>query len=179
MTLEEHKVASVTSPITVAETDTEATNLENPNSPVSGNLPPPCETAMSVFPQTASSNVPAPSRRAPFVVEETDFELLTLASVLESIHQQFYEQYDKCRQSSEDRTKQHKADVKMILPRIKRTVLGGLHIVFSGIIPNNHGSPETTEIWKLAESFGASCHHNLGRQITHVVANKVSDCAQD
>ena len=33
--------------------------------------------------------------------------------------------------------------------------------------------PESTEIWRTAEAFGAKCHTELNNRITHVVAAKV------
>jgi RNA polymerase II subunit A-like phosphatase len=51
--------------------------------------------------------------------------------------------------------------------------LRGTHIVFSSVIPLDM-RPETSEIWKTAQAFGAECSTELSNKTTHVVANKVS-----
>ena len=49
------------------------------------------------------------------------------------------------------------------------------HILFSGVIPTNTVvDHESTEIWRMARAFGATCHKDLVDTITHVVASKVS-----
>lgn len=49
----------------------------------------------------------------------------------------------------------------------------GLHLVFSSVIPLDT-KPETTEVWKMAHLFGATCSTELSTSVTHVVAAKVS-----
>lgn len=70
-----------------------------------------------------------------------------------------------------------------ILQRMKREVLKGCHIVFSGLIPVNQ-EPETyvlpshssATIWTMAEDFGAKCHRDLVKNVTHMVAANVCIC---
>jgi RNA polymerase II subunit A-like phosphatase len=70
---------------------------------------------------------------------------------------------------------------------MKSEVLQGCNIVFSGVIPLDK-APETcvfyylisacclslfyirSEVWQLAEQFGATCSHDLSRRTTHVIA---------
>ncbi|KAH8835610.1 hypothetical protein DL96DRAFT_1574908 [Flagelloscypha sp. PMI_526] len=60
-------------------------------------------------------------------------------------------------------------DVTRIIPGLRSKVLEGVHIMFSGVIPLNT-TPETTEVWRMARMFGAACHHDLSKAVTHLVA---------
>lgn len=60
-----------------------------------------------------------------------------------------------------------------ILPRLKSEVLAGCHLAFSGVISLEQ-SAETSEIWYLASSFGATCHTSVVPELTHLIAAKVS-----
>lgn len=74
---------------------------------------------------------------------------------------------------------------------MKSLVLQGVHLLFSSVIPLGVDQPRqvaleglyyhrcllqecSSEIWKLAESFGATCWQDLSSTITHVIAGKVS-----
>lgn len=61
---------------------------------------------------------------------------------------------------------------QIIIPGFRLQTFDGLHILFSSVIPLDT-RPETTDIWNLAEAFGASCHTELSSKITHLVAAKV------
>lgn len=56
---------------------------------------------------------------------------------------------------------------------MRADTLKDIHILFSSVIPLDM-KPEATEIWKVAQMFGAKCYTDLSSQITHVVAAKVS-----
>ena len=56
---------------------------------------------------------------------------------------------------------------------MRANTLKDVHILFSSVIPLDM-KPEATEIWRVAQMFGAKCHSDLSSQITHVVTAKVS-----
>jgi len=60
---------------------------------------------------------------------------------------------------------------QIIIPGFRLQTFDGLHILFSSVIPLDT-RPETTDIWNLAEAFGASCHTELSSEVTHLVAAK-------
>ena len=57
---------------------------------------------------------------------------------------------------------------------MRADTLKDVHILFSSVIPLDM-KPEATEIWRVAQMFGAKCHNDLSNQITHVVAAKASN----
>ena len=61
---------------------------------------------------------------------------------------------------------------QIIIPGLRLQTFDGLHLLFSSVIPLDT-RPETTDIWNLAEAFGASCHTELSSEVTHLVAAKV------
>ena len=63
--------------------------------------------------------------------------------------------------------------LQIIIPGLRLRTFDGLHLLFSSVIPLDT-RPETTDIWNLAEAFGASCHSELTSEVTHLVAAKVT-----
>lgn len=61
-----------------------------------------------------------------------------------------------------------------IIPAMKRSVLRGVSIVFSGVIALGAKASDS-EYWKLALTFGAECRGDVSAGVTHVVANQVSN----
>lgn len=55
---------------------------------------------------------------------------------------------------------------------MKRRVLQGVVIVFSGVIALG-ARPSDSEYWKLAVTFGARCQSEVNSRVTHLVANQV------
>lgn len=55
---------------------------------------------------------------------------------------------------------------------VRRKVLEGQHILFSGVIPlqQQHNSPESHAAWRLASELGATLALDVGPAVTHVVA---------
>ncbi|KAG0214111.1 Carboxy-terminal domain (CTD) phosphatase [Mortierella sp. GBA30] len=101
------------------------------------------------------------------VLDDNDNELRHILEILETIHEKFYDAKEnfKQRQSRKD------ADVKTIIHDMKRHVLRGVNIVFSGVIPLGE-APERADIWRQAQAFGAECSRDLNSRVTHVVAAK-------
>ncbi|EGO02585.1 hypothetical protein SERLA73DRAFT_102556 [Serpula lacrymans var. lacrymans S7.3] len=115
------------------------------------------------------------------LLNNDDVELQRVKNLLEDIHRRFFGAYDS--RSPEGRGKKRKTsllgryrpdkpyDVTKIIPSMRKETLDGIHILFSSVIPLDT-KPETTEIWKVAEMFGAQCCTELSSRITHVVAAK-------
>lgn len=60
-------------------------------------------------------------------------------------------------------------DVKIIMPSIKRSILEGVVLVFSGVVPLGTDI-QNCDIALWAKSFGARVEENVGRRTTHVIA---------
>eukprot|EP00493_Phyllostaurus_siculus_P025278 UN25622 len=85
----------------------------------------------------------------------------TTANVLQAIHRIYYH--------NESLFRSHQVCAYEIYSKLQKRVFSGVHIVFSGVFPNNE-RPEDTQEWKLAVQYGATCHLELNSQVTHVVA---------
>ncbi|KAI9068710.1 hypothetical protein FKP32DRAFT_1587477, partial [Trametes sanguinea] len=118
-----------------------------------------------------------PARKA--LLKNDDMELLRVRQILETVHERFYEAWEKHKPEDEPRKRKHGKrsepqvdyDVRTIIPRIRMQTLEGCHILFSSVIPLDT-RPEATEIWKTAHAFGAKCYTELTPRVTHVVAAK-------
>ncbi|CAH0391919.1 unnamed protein product [Bemisia tabaci] len=93
-------------------------------------------------------------------LEETDDYLLYLEEILKTIHKSFYAEYEAT---------QVAPDLKSIIPKVKKQVLAGSYLVFSGIIPT-HVELETTRAYMVAVSLGAVVTKEIDENTTHVVA---------
>ncbi|KAI8929943.1 hypothetical protein BC831DRAFT_441660 [Entophlyctis helioformis] len=124
-----------------------------------------------------------PHKKRPVLVD-ADNELQLIKQLMERIHGTFFARLhggESPMPSDRGRTNLGKlADVRIIVPEMKRSVLAGLHIVFSSVIPLGM-DPVHHELWISATTFGATCHADIdadgvddGHRITHVVAAKRS-----
>lgn len=82
------------------------------------------------------------------------------------MHSEFYKAYDDRDPTSASMPLQ--CDTPLLIQEIKDKVLEGCVIAFTGVIPRNV-QPERSEIWQLAESFGAICSNDLTDKVTHLV----------
>ena len=98
-----------------------------------------------------------------FLDEDTDDYLLYLEDTLKSIHQAYYNAYDRIKTSGKI------PDLKEIIPSVKRQSLKGTSIVFSGVIPT-HIQLERSKPFLVARSLGAEVTNKITRQTTHLVA---------
>lgn len=93
------------------------------------------------------------------------------------MHKRFYEGLDAYNEKAKDGAGSPsedvaKPDVTVLIPQLKKKVLEGVHIVFSGLIPQQQAL-ESSIYWQVAETFGAICSPDLTGNVTHVVAAKV------
>ncbi|GIJ87755.1 carboxy-terminal domain (CTD) phosphatase [Aspergillus pseudoviridinutans] len=122
------------------------------------------------------------------LLEDNDRELFLLEERLEQIHRHFFEDYDKKRSRAlggrvaalrgERGTSKEKdidlklvPDVKDIMPRIKHRVLGGVVLVFSGVLPLGTDT-QNADISLWAKSFGAVISTKINMRTTHLVAGR-------
>ncbi|KAJ5760729.1 hypothetical protein N7520_007885 [Penicillium odoratum] len=122
------------------------------------------------------------------LLEDHDRELFQLQDRLEQVHLQFYEEYDKKRTSAlggrvaalrgektplKDKDVDLKLvpDVKDIMPKIKARILGGVVIVFSGVLPLGTDT-QNADISLWAKTFGIVISSKIDGRTTHLVAGR-------
>ncbi|KAG2226933.1 hypothetical protein INT45_010212 [Circinella minor] len=124
-------------------------------------------------PLAQKQNELAPGQDRPLLVDN-DKELYTMTEILTEVHDRFYkglEIYNKQQTENGTGTPVEKPDVKDLIPQMKKKVLNDIHIVFSGLIPQQQTLSDSM-YWRLAESFGAVCLPDLTGNVTHVIAAK-------
>ncbi|KAJ5338569.1 NLI interacting factor [Penicillium brevicompactum] len=116
------------------------------------------------------------------LLEDHDQELYQLQNRLEQVHLQFYEEYDRKRTSAlggrvaalrgrRDVDLKLVPDVKDIMPQIKRQILGGVVLVFSGVLPLGIDF-QNADISLWAKSFGVVISSRINARTTHLVAGR-------
>lgn len=108
--------------------------------------------------------------------DDDDDYLLYLEDILVTVHKAFYDMYDQLKSKGEDA---EKPDMKNILPYVKRKVLKGTNLLFSGVFPMNVPL-EKSRAYHVAKMLGANVHtdfvarakdgSNKSEYTTHVVA---------
>ncbi|XP_055603521.1 RNA polymerase II subunit A C-terminal domain phosphatase isoform X2 [Uranotaenia lowii] len=93
-------------------------------------------------------------------INDPDDYLLYLEHILITIHQKFYEEYDKTKEIS---------DLKQLIPQAKSQVLVGCNLVFSGLVPNNMKLTQS-KAYQVARSLGAQVTQDFSPESTHLVA---------
>ncbi|XP_076335353.1 RNA polymerase II subunit A C-terminal domain phosphatase-like [Tachypleus tridentatus] len=108
------------------------------------------------------------------VLDEDDY-LLYLEEILQTIHKAYYDIYNQMKTQGH----QDIPDLKYVIPYVRRKVLKGVNIVFSGVIPTNM-IPEKSKPWIVAKSLGANVFKDLipasvdkKKATTHVIAAKL------
>jgi len=95
-------------------------------------------------------------------IEDKDTILNSMTRVFQKLHAVYYKEY-------EDTGKL--PDIREIVDFLKGEVLSGCKILFSGVFPLEN-DPSKEILWRKCEMFGAECHRNLSKKITHIVATK-------
>ncbi|KAI9707135.1 MAG: Carboxy-terminal domain (CTD) phosphatase [Candelina mexicana] len=122
------------------------------------------------------------------LLRDDDVELYNLRQVLTEVHRVFFAECDRllgppqagriAQLRGEPRVKKINwdlrdldlvPDVKLIMPRMKRSVLEGCVLVFSGLLPLGV-DVFSSDIALQARRFGAQVHENITKRTTHVVA---------
>lgn len=91
--------------------------------------------------------------------DDEDDYLFYLEEILKTIHKTFYTFYDSLKEKEVEQERE-KPNLKNIIPYIKKKVLKGCNIMFSGVIPTNM-SQEKSRAYIVAKSLGANVHQEL------------------
>ena len=84
--------------------------------------------------------------------DDEDDYLIYLEEILTRVHSAFYEVYDELKGKG---TNLALPDMKSVIPYVRRKILKGCNIVFSGVFPTNI-SPEKSRAYSVAKSLGAN-----------------------
>jgi RNA polymerase II subunit A C-terminal domain phosphatase len=140
----------------------------------------------------SSSGTPKKNRHS--ILKNDDEELIHLERSLTAVHTAFFKEWDRKRIANKGGrvaalSGQRKAsipsesaenddgpanlslvpDVKRVMPAMKMRVLGGVVIVFSGVLPLGTDI-QSADISIWAKTFGAEVREEVGAGVTHVVA---------
>lgn len=94
-------------------------------------------------------------------VEDGDDYLMYLEEILKTVHKAFYDLYDELNGDV--------PDLKSVIPYVRRKVLAGTSLVFSGLVPT-HTPLEKSRAYLVARSMGAQVTQDLTPETTHLVA---------
>ncbi|CAG2162172.1 unnamed protein product [Oppiella nova] len=107
--------------------------------------------------------------------EDTDDYLLYLEEILTRIHSEYYKEYDEKMKYKSDSEEIKIPNLKEIIPNVRKRVLNGVNIVFSGVIPTNM-TPEKHKLYAIGKSFGATMSTDVvvdgSPKTTHLIAAK-------
>ena len=166
-----------------SSTQTEATSSQTEASSMSTeeeNAAPDSSTDIPAKKEDSSDEVSSSTEKDPGSSEnliewaDPDDYLLYLEEILTRIHRAYYDFY------SEYVVKKTSSipDLKNIIPYVKRKVLKGVNLVFSGVEPRRT-PPEKSKAYQIAKSLGANVQEDLVRNAdgteatTHLVAAKL------
>ncbi len=112
---------------------------------------------------------------------EADDQLLRCLDILKEIHKKYYA--SESPEVANNQPLVDKRSVALAIQQIKRSILSGYTITFSGIIATNELRPQSHPFWKLAESLGAQVSAELLPRTTHLLSfhtntKKVKQCLQ-
>ncbi|KAJ5094065.1 hypothetical protein N7456_009926 [Penicillium angulare] len=137
---------------------------------------------------TSSIEEPQENKHRHHLLEDHDRELFQLQERLEQVHAKFFDEYDRTRTSGlggrvaalrgervpmKDKDVDLKLvpDVKDIMPKIKSRILGGIVVVFSGVLPLGTDT-KNADISRWAMSFGITISSRINGRTTHLVAGR-------
>ncbi|KAK4336821.1 hypothetical protein RND71_043942 [Anisodus tanguticus] len=115
----------------------------------------------------------------PNEIEDDDDYLLYLLEILKKIHTKFFKEYDEIKKYSVEGEHIQIPHLKKLIPVIRREVLKGVNIVFTGLVPTRV-VPEQSKIWILAKQLGANVSRDIIKdgspleKTTHVVASNLN-----
>ena len=131
---------------------------------------------------------PEPERPRHNLLQDFDQELYYLEQSLRKVHTEFFAAHARQLATAQGGrvaelrgAQKHKKplydksdlamvpDVKTVMPRIKRSVLDGVVIVLSGVVPLGMDI-QTSDIALWAKSFGAQVDEDIGKRTTHLIA---------
>ncbi|RAL15429.1 protein-serine/threonine phosphatase [Aspergillus homomorphus CBS 101889] len=139
----------------------------------------------------SSSNMddsPEASKHRHLLLEDNDRELFDLEVRLEQVHRNFFDEYDRRRsralggrvaalRGEKTPSKEKDVDLKLvpdvkdIMPDIKRRILSGVNLVFTGVLPLGTDT-QNADISLWSKTFGASVSTRINSRVTHLVAGR-------
>ena len=123
----------------------------------------------------SGGNTPSEEEKQDNKITDSDDYLLYLQDILQRIHTRFFEKYDEMIRYTADGEQVTIPDLKQIIPGLRKEVLNGVNIVFSGVIPMNI-VPEMCKMWSLAKALGANVCRDIvfegspSERTTHLIA---------
>lgn len=111
--------------------------------------------------------------------DDNDDYLLYLLEILKKIHRKFYKEYDEILKYSAEGEHIKIPDLKNLVPSIRREVLKGVNIVFTGLIPTKL-EPEQSKLWIVAKQLGANVSKDVVKEgsplekTTHLIASNLN-----
>ncbi|GKZ39900.1 carboxy-terminal domain (CTD) phosphatase, partial [Aspergillus brasiliensis] len=128
------------------------------------------------------------SKHRHHLLEDNDRELFDLEVRLEQVHRDFFDEYDRRRsralggrvaalRGEKTPSKEKDVDLKLvpdvkdIMPYMKRRILGGVVLVFSGVLPLGTDT-QNADISLWAKSFGVVIASKINMKTTHLVAGR-------
>ncbi|PYH45424.1 protein-serine/threonine phosphatase [Aspergillus saccharolyticus JOP 1030-1] len=127
-------------------------------------------------------------KRHKHLLQDNDRELFDLEVRLEQVHRNFFDEYDRRRSRAlggrvaalrgektfskeKDVDLKLVPDIKEIMPAIKRRVLSGVVMAFTGVLPLNIDT-HSADISLWSKSFGATITTKISSRVTHLVAGR-------
>uniref|UniRef100_A0A5S6QEL2 RNA polymerase II subunit A C-terminal domain phosphatase n=1 Tax=Trichuris muris TaxID=70415 RepID=A0A5S6QEL2_TRIMR len=116
------------------------------------------------FPDVGELDVPGEE-----IDRDDDDYLLYLEMILKKIHEEFYKAYDAAKSSGD------RPSLYTLIPSVRKSVLAGVNILFSGILPNVQPI-QSANIYRVVTMFGACVQENfvesddVNYRTTHLVA---------
>ncbi|PYH92756.1 hypothetical protein BO71DRAFT_17725 [Aspergillus ellipticus CBS 707.79] len=122
------------------------------------------------------------------LLEDNDRELFDLEVRLEQVHRNFFDEYDRQKsrglggrvaalRGEKAPSKEKDVDLKLvphvehIMTHIKHRILGGVVLVFSGVLPLGTDT-QNADISLWAKTFGVTISHKINMRTTHLVAGR-------
>lgn len=98
------------------------------------------------------------------------YHLQRLMTVLEEVHTRFFNATENGPAPRPGSKWKPPADVKEIVTAMRKEVLQGCHVAFTGVFPADNNF-EQSDKWQLALRYGASCHLELTPEVTHLIVH--------
>lgn len=100
--------------------------------------------------------------------DDKDVYLERLQTILNNIHEDYYKKYDALSESEKQPSGPHLPDVRNICVGIRKDILKGCFLAFSGVVPNGCKVDEHRAV-KNARSMGADIHERVQKNTTHLI----------
>ncbi|TRY67809.1 hypothetical protein TCAL_07221 [Tigriopus californicus] len=110
-------------------------------------------------------------------MDDNDDYLVYLEDILSTIHKAYYDMYDQRNAKKEEQTKtdpKGKLNLKFVIPYVKRKILQGTNILFSGVVPT-HIPLQKSKAYRIARTLGANVLDTVTPEsnITHLIAARI------